>query len=52
MTPMMNIKYMATMKCMKLTVYIHPYISYKYNTIVYTLIHHIIMIFSYRSTDG
>ena len=49
---MMYMKFMTSMKCMKLTLYVYPYISCKYHAIVCFFRYHIIMISSDNYMDG
>ena len=48
----MNMKFMTSMKCMKLTVKVYLNISLKYDTIVCLFLHQVIIISSDNSTDG
>ena len=52
MTFMMNIKYMTSMKCMKLTAYFNTYIECKSYVIVYFFLPYIVIIPSYTPAEG
>ncbi len=52
MASMMNIKYMTSMKCMKLTAYFSTYIQCKSYVIFYFFLPFIVIIPSYIPTEG
>ena len=52
MAYMMNIKYMTSMKCMKLMVYFSTYIECKSYVIIYFFLPCIIIIPSYPTAEG
>ncbi len=52
MASMMNIKYMTSMKCMKLTAYFSTYIECKSYVIVCFFLPYIVIIPSYTPVEG